>query len=262
MRVHHLNCGTMNAPLAGRLVCHVLLLETDASGLVLVDTGFGLADIAQPRARLGPTGTLLRPTLDPAEAAATQVEALGFRRDDVRHVVLTHFDLDHIGGLADFPEAAVHVTTAEYDAAVRSPGRRERLRYRAPQWDHGPKIVEHGADGEAWLGFSAATELTEISPGIALVALPGHSRGHACVAVETESGWLLHAGDAMFHRGVLDGTPTPRVLRLFENSIAWSRPRVRQNHERLAELATGHPEVTVFAAHDAVQWEALATTGR
>ena len=37
----------------GRLVCHVLLVETPRSGLVLVDTGFGLDDVAEPRARLG-----------------------------------------------------------------------------------------------------------------------------------------------------------------------------------------------------------------
>lgn len=35
----HLNCGTMNTP-GARMVCHVLLVETDHA-LVLVDTGFG-----------------------------------------------------------------------------------------------------------------------------------------------------------------------------------------------------------------------------
>ena len=37
MKVHHLNCGTMNMPTAP-MVCHVLLIETD-NGLVLVDSG-------------------------------------------------------------------------------------------------------------------------------------------------------------------------------------------------------------------------------
>ena len=40
MKVHHLNCGTMNPPATASVVCHLLLVETD-SGLVLVDTGFG-----------------------------------------------------------------------------------------------------------------------------------------------------------------------------------------------------------------------------
>lgn len=37
VKVHHLNCGTMNA-FGIALLCHVLLVETD-DGLVLVDTG-------------------------------------------------------------------------------------------------------------------------------------------------------------------------------------------------------------------------------
>ncbi|MFD0510570.1 MBL fold metallo-hydrolase [Streptomyces aureus] len=30
---------------------------------------------------------------------------LGYAVDDVRHIVLTHLDLDHAGGLPDFPRA-------------------------------------------------------------------------------------------------------------------------------------------------------------
>jgi hypothetical protein len=46
MKVHHLNCGTMNSP-GAPVICHVLLMETD-NGLVLVDSGFGLQDCADP----------------------------------------------------------------------------------------------------------------------------------------------------------------------------------------------------------------------
>src|SRR5205823_4654081 len=58
-RVHHLNCGTMcprgrrlvngdgSFIADGRVVCHVLLIEAP-DGLVLVDTGFGTADITNP----------------------------------------------------------------------------------------------------------------------------------------------------------------------------------------------------------------------
>ena len=71
MRVHHLNCGT-DCPIGGalydgcssgplaHLVCHCLLIETDASGLVLVDTGYGLRDVQRPFPRISwPLATLL-----------------------------------------------------------------------------------------------------------------------------------------------------------------------------------------------------------
>jgi len=172
VKVHHLNCGTLYPYGCGELVCHVLLVET-GNGLVLIDTGFGPKDCVDPAKRVGPSRYLIRPVLKPEEAAVNQVERLGFRRDDVRHIVITHFDGDHIGGLSDFPDAQIHVTAAEVLGAMRARVPSERFRYRAVQWAHGPKIVEHTPDGEKWRGFAAAKELDEVSPGIVLISLPG-----------------------------------------------------------------------------------------
>ncbi|MFF0596338.1 MBL fold metallo-hydrolase [Streptomyces antibioticus] len=263
MKVHHLNCGTMHPPGGLRLVCHVLLVETDTAGLVLVDTGFGLQDVAAPGRRLGAMRHFIKPALDPAETAARQVERLGFGRDDVRHVVLTHFDADHIGGLADFPHAAVHVTAAEARGAVHAPSRRERLRFRSVQWDHGPTLVEHSPDGEAWRGFAAARQLDAVAPGIVLVSLPGHTRGHACVAVDAGSRWILHAGDAFYHRGTLDGhARVPSTLSVAERAVAYDRRQVRANHERLAELyRRAEPDLALVCAHDPVLYEGAQAAG-
>ncbi|GAA2683795.1 MBL fold metallo-hydrolase [Actinoplanes palleronii] len=259
MRVHHLNCGTMRVP-GGDLVCHVLLAESDA-GLVLVDTGFGRADLADPATRLGPPRHLLRPVLAPAETAAAQVERLGFRIEDVRHIVVTHFDFDHIGGLADFPHAKVHVTAAEVQGALRPSTAQERRRFRAVQWAHGPDLVEHTPAGETWRGFAAAKELTGIAPGFVLVALPGHTRGHAAVAVDTGSRWLLHCGDAFYHRGTLTGDRVPLGLRLAETGVAFDRAMVRANHARLADLhQRAEPDLTLLSAHDPVIYAALAVS--
>jgi glyoxylase-like metal-dependent hydrolase (beta-lactamase superfamily II) len=255
MIIHHLNCGSMHTPSA-ELVCHVLLLET-ANGLVLIDTGFGLDDIADPKTRIGPNRRLLRPAFDPAETAIRQVERLGFQRDDVRHIVVTHFDLDHIGGISDFPSAQVHVTAAEALGSMWSPSRREKLRYRTAQWSHGPAIVEHDPSGEEWLGFAAAKPLTQVDPGVVMVSLPGHTRGHAAIAVHNNDTWLLQAGDAFFHRQALDGVKQPFALETMENMIAFDRKQVQRNHERLAELhrksssgnGTGHP-LSIINAHD------------
>jgi len=253
MRVHHLNCGTMRPPLAPSLVAHVLLVETDRAGLVLVDTGFGLGDIEAPGARLGTARHLIRPALDPAETALRQVERLGFSGSDVRHIVLTHLDSDHVGGLSDFPHASVHVTTAEAGAATSPRTRLERTRYTPAQWRHGPRLVEHSpVAGEGWRGFPAARELTEIEAGIVLVGLPGHTRGHAAVAVDASERWILHAGDAFYDERQLSGTGrVPRSLLLSERCFAHDWALVRHNHQRLAELWAAHePDLLVVNAHD------------
>ncbi|OBB84379.1 hypothetical protein A5779_06550 [Mycolicibacterium peregrinum] len=128
MKVHHLNCGTMNMPTAP-MVCHVLLVETD-HGLVLVDSGYGSHDHRNPGKRVGPSRLVVRPLFEDTETALHQIQQLGYQRDDVRHIVITHLDVDHIGGLSDFPEATIHVTAAEALGAIKAPSWRERFRGR------------------------------------------------------------------------------------------------------------------------------------
>jgi len=252
MRVHHLSCGSMNPPKMSEIVCHVLLVETD-DGLVLVDSGLGTVDFAEP-SRMGPQRFLLRPVRDDAKTAVRQVEGLGFSVDDVTDIVLTHMDFDHIGGIADFPSSTIHTTTEEYDWAVGNPDFTSKQRYSQRQWSHGPKMELHAGRGDAWkYGLTGH----EVLPGITMIPMPGHTKGHAAVAVDAgKRGLLIHAGDSVFDASSYAGTtPSGRPLakvgmfRAFEKVMAADRKAIKGNHETLARL---HREdgVTVFPAHD------------
>lgn len=253
MKVHHLNCGTMR-PWAtpDGLICHVLLIET-GSGLALVDTGLGTRCAQDPAARFGPARFFVRPVYRETETAIVQVARLGYNPRDVRHIVLTHFDADHTGGIADFPWATVHLTAAENQASLHPRSVVERGRYLPAHREHTPVIAEHvPAEGESWNGFAAAKELTEIAPGIVMIALPGHTRGHAAIAVEAGQHWILHVGDAFYHHGQVDGHGhVPRALSTMERLIAYDWPRVQANHERLAEVwAEQNANIVLVNAHD------------
>ncbi len=255
MKIHHLNCGSMHpigAPCG--LVCHVLLIETPG-GLVLVDSGLGLLDAAQPAQRFGPSRALVRPVFDPEEAAVVQLQRMGFDPRDVRHILLTHFDADHVGGLADFPWASVHLTAAEAFAAQHPSTLVERGRYRPATCAHGPRLIEHTpAQSESWRGFAAAKALAEVADGIVLISLPDHTRGHAAYAIDAGDRWILHVGDAFYHHGQIDGSgDAPLALTLMERLIAHDWNRVQANHARLRALhAEGSTDLRIVNAHDPV----------
>ncbi len=262
-RIQHLDCGTMHpfgAPggrlMPRRMVAHCLLVERP-EGLLLVDTGFGTGDLADRKRLGGPFLALVRPELDPRQTARAQVEALGHSVDDVTDVVLTHLDVDHAGGIGDFPHARIHVTAAEHRAAMDPATLLEKRRYIQAQWAHGPQWQLHEAGGDAWFGF---TGVHAVSDDVVLVPLRGHTRGHAGVAVRTpEGGWLLHAGDSYFWHGELERPPAYNYgLVGFQKLMAVHEKERRTNQERLRELRAGHPEVTIFSAHDETEFQHLA----
>lgn len=237
------------------LCAHVLLIETDA-GLVLVDTGFGRDDVAD-QARLGqPFRALVRPMPTYEETAHSQISALGLDPADVRHLVTTHLDIDHAGGLPDFPDADVHVFKPEMEAALR-PSLRERSRYIKGQFAHGPRWVPHEVDGDEWKGFEAVRAIPGLDPEVVIVPLPGHSRGHSVVAVRDGERWLLHCGDAYFHRNQIADPPScPPGLKAFQAIVGYERKARLANLERLRELvSTNAGEVVPFCAHDTVELE-------
>ena len=272
MRIHHLNCGCM-CPIGGalfdgfsrgptaRLVCHCLLVETN-QGLVLIDTGFGLRDVQSPYTRLSPFFIHFNNIqFDRKYTAIHQVEQLGFSASDVRHIVLTHLDFDHAGGLEDFPEATVHIMQVEMDAAQDRDGFIASRRYRPGQWDEVKHWQYYSAGGEPWFGFEAVRNLNGLPPEILLIPLVGHTRGHAGIAIETSEGWLLNAGDAYFYRHEMNSPKrhcTPG-LRAYQWMMEVDRKARLLNQDRLRELSLDHSrDVRLFCSHDAVEFKAFA----
>lgn len=273
MRIHHLNCGT-DCPFGGaifdgrskgalgHLICHCLLVETDA-GLVLVDTGYGLRDVREPFPRLSrPFAAMLNIRLREEETAVRQIERLGFSPADVRHIVITHLDFDHAGGLEDFPNATVHLTRAELETyRTKRQGFIMKNRYRPMQVDEVRAWRTYDPQGDGWFGFEAVRQLDGLPPEILLIPLKGHTWGHAGVAIDTPEGWLLHAGDAYFYRDEVrrpDRRCTPG-LRAYQTMMEVDRASRLANQDRLRALSLDRAAgVRMICAHDVVEYEACA----
>lgn len=275
MKIHHLNCGTCCPPggrlfdgttdaARGQIVCHCHLIESD-QGLILVDTGFGTRDVADPHHRLSEFFLHMNQIqLKPEETALAQVRALGFKPEDVRHIVITHLDFDHAGGLEDFPNATVHLTAREKEVADAQEGGAfvGTRRYRPGQWDEVTswKMYPMGG-GERWFGFDAVRDLAGLPPEILLIPLAGHTWGHSGVAIkEDDGGWLLHAGDAYFYRGEVGSArySCPPGMRGYQRMMEVDRQARLSNQAKLRRLSLDHDdEVRIFCAHDPVEFEIL-----
>ena len=264
LKVHHLNCGSM-CPLGSHLfprffpqeiVCHCLLIEV-GQRLVLVDTGLGVQDL-QNLKKLGPLTYLLNPVPDLSLTAFEQVKSLGFSPTDVTDLIPTHLDLDHAGGLRDFPHARVHIAKDELRAAQARIRFNDKNRYRPHQWSSATRWQEYDpTQGEMWNGFDCVRSLPGLPPEILLVRLPGHTPGHFGVAVKTNDRWLLHGGDAYYDHKELESREQPPLgLRIFQRIVHTDFQKALSTQRKLRALKKD-PSLEVFCSHDAVELQNL-----
>jgi glyoxylase-like metal-dependent hydrolase (beta-lactamase superfamily II) len=236
MSIRFLNCFTCSARLPSdwRTGALCLLVETD-HGLLLVDTGPGREDYVRVPIMMRALGLVTTMPMDPDEAAVNQVVRLGYRPEDVRHIVLTHMHFDHCGGLPDFPHATVHVHRREYEAFRRFPRRWLDLAYERGHLAHQPTVMLYDDAGERWFDFAAIR--LPFRPEMWLVPLFGHTRGHCGVVIETESGWLFNVGSAApigFTEVIPQGV---------------ARIMVGRHAPRLRAFRAAHPEIRMTTGH-------------
>ena len=246
-KLEHLNAGWLHVPPGPRVTCHCLLLR-DPAGVALIDTGIGLHDVRDPLGRIG------RHLIDLAgfqfnetDTAVHKLECRGIGAGDVNHVILTHLDPDHAGGLADFPSARVHVSLEELEAMGKGDPR-----YLPVQFAHGPKWMTHGPSTDHWFGFEARRLDLGFASPVLLVPLFGHTAGHCGVAVRSGPRWLLHAGDAYYLRGELTDEAHP--VGALAAARAADNPQRLESLDKLRRLARDHAdEVEMFGYHDVTE---------
>lgn len=169
--------------------------------VILVDTGYDAIE-ASRRDR-----AIIR---EPAAALA----GIGIRAEDITTVIVTHLHYDHAGGLSQFPQATIHLQSAEMAYAtgpcmchdtLRMPFSAEHV-CEAVKRVYSGRVVFHTGDGE-------------VADGVTVHCIGGHSRGLQAVRVRTTAGWLCLASDAAhYYENVFLRKPFPIVVDL-ENML-------------------------------------------
>lgn len=114
------------------------------------------------------------------------LDRCGLGPEDVTDVLLTHAHWDHLSNIMMFPRATLWIGAEELawartvprDAPFMSTLHTRELQERG----RGTGLVSHG---------------DTILPGVTVIATPGHTPGHVSYTVETESGSVIFAGDAV-----------------------------------------------------------------
>ena len=202
--------------------------------IVLVDTGFPQRYLDDPvgvgRAEsVEEFGRIVSLTADNLPAA--QLALAGIDPGDVTDVLITHGDIDHVGGIADFPQATLVVGRAEREGGPP----RYYGSVRPVEWPAGRAY--HLVDGDE-----------ELFAGVEIISTPGHSPGHLSLLVRLpRTGPILLAADAISR---------PAELESGHNGGASDQDLARRSAARLVEIAR-REEAQLLFGHDLEQWSRL-----
>ena len=217
-------------------------------GPVLLDAPFGRGGFRDLGRFLGTIAKTAGLRFDEDWSVASRVEQLGFDREDIEHIVLTHMHFDHTGALDEFERATVHACETE--------------------WRHsrdleGIDALRAGVQVEDLLGLSGRLETFEMPAHLAedqdghdvfgdgslrAVGLPGHSIGHVGYLLEFDQGSrLLHAGDAAYS---LEQIQHGKSLGYFPRQVSESRAELKRSLRALRAFHEQNPDVEIITSHD------------
>jgi N-acyl homoserine lactone hydrolase len=226
------------------------LIEHPGAGRVLIDTGFHASIAVSPRSNLGRFTSLIYKDIDmrPEQSVEAQLRDKGSEASDVRAVIMTHLHPDHASAIVDFPDSTFLLSRAEWDAASEG-GPRDG--YVKSQFDHGfdYRLLDFDSDeANSFSGFGRSLDVFG-DGSVRVVFTPGHTLGHLSVVLQTESGEVLVAGDAIFMNRTLTDEHLPHMLadeHLFRRSLREIRQYVKET-----------PGVVIIPGHDWEAWQRL-----
>lgn len=253
----HPECMTRRgAPLASmRYPALAFLLQHPRQGNILFDTGYSehFLDVTRhlPE-RLYRSVTPVH--LGTEEPLRVQLARDGLAADAIGRVVISHLHGDHIGGLRDFPTAALTCSRAAWDdmhARSRLGALRRGLLPRLLPEDFLDRVnwiedaPRHDLPG-ALADFGSGHDLLGDGSLLA-IPLPGHAAGHYGLLLTDPAGisTFLVADAAWSSQAIREGVPPPRsVTALLGDTQAY-----RDTLQRLHALTHAAPAIRILPSH-------------
>ena len=225
--------------------CQCWLIETN-SRLVLVDTGLGNHPQKTAAYSLQKFAMGLE---SEAQGVGDQILDLGHNIEDVTDIVLTHMDFDHVGDLASFPKAKVHLQLREWEMLAQCHSVMDRARFNSKLWDHEVDWNFIETAGENWLGFENVRPLSDLIQDVLLVPLYGHTLGHQGVAVPSEK--ALFCGDAFMHSSQIEKKAGEEalILKAYNQVAVINQPEFKVTLEQLRNFKKTNLDWEISCSH-------------
>ena len=196
-------------------------------GLILIDTGFSTN----------------------AKNIHTKIEELGFTASDLKLILITHTDKDHVGGLSNLIKASnakLYASRFEGEAIQKGEPSRPLIgkglmkfvyRLTTPLSKFPPAEIDE---------FLSDEQVLDIASGLRVISTPGHTPEHIAFFLEAQG--ILFAGDAL--------RAPAGELHISSGSNTWDEAKAIESAKTLANLkpkivCCGHGPV-VFEATDKI----------
>lgn len=217
-------------------------------GLVLFDTGVDPALVTDPNYISSPIGRFIlkkvfRFHIGPEDALDKQLESIGLAASDVTKVIISHLHFDHIGGIAQVPQAELLVSKNDWQRLdAPHPERdwflREHIELPGANW----KSIDFSPTHDPLLASFGVCYDCMGDGSLVLLPTPGHTPGSMSLLVRSsELPPLLFVGDLTYEVEPLNDDQVPGI---------GDAESLKQSFAKVRELKKALPDLMVIPSHD------------
>jgi glyoxylase-like metal-dependent hydrolase (beta-lactamase superfamily II) len=169
---------------------------------------------------------------------------------DIKHVIISHFHADHIGGLKDFKNATFYVSKEAYKQYQKTSSffgfTKGILKDLVPiDFEQRLVFIEEFASQSADDIFNFKYDLFK-DQSILVYALPGHAAGQIGLQLNTEKNKYFLVSDACWNiRAITELSLPSSIVRLFFDSWKSYKSSIR----KLNSYHKKYPEVIIVPTH-------------
>jgi glyoxylase-like metal-dependent hydrolase (beta-lactamase superfamily II) len=227
------------------------LLYHEKSGWILFDTGYAKRFFEATRKfpfKLYSIATKV--TVETYEEVKEQIRHFGLNSSDIKHIIISHFHADHIGGLKDFENASFYCSRKAYNQVIninRYAGiTKGILKSLIPDdFQNRVIIIEN-------IGAPLYDDIFDLKydlfndKSILIYNLPGHAEGQIAIEIKTKHQKYFLIADACWHESAYKSLTLPnKIVRIFFKSWKGYKETLR----KIYQYHKIYPEVKIIPSH-------------